>query len=300
MLSRCRLLLVVALMTLGSSVLAQGQSQQAQAGSRPRFDTGINAARDVSINQNLDAALPLEATFRDETGNTVALKQFFGKKPVWIVMPFFKCTGTCPMMVDGMIATMHEPGLGYQIGRDFEIVVISINPRETAEIAAAKKQEYLSKLGLAGADKSFHFLTGEEKDIKAVADVLGYKYVYDARTDQYAHASATFVATPKGHVSRYHFGVSYKPKDVRLSLTEAGQGRIGTVAEKILLFCYHYDPQRNTYGLAVFRIVQVFSALTVLALGSFMVMNFRREAREQQLTRNSGQGAAPTASEREA
>lgn len=294
------LALVAALGVLAPSALAQGQSQQAQPGSSPRFDTGINAARDVAINQNLDASLPLEATFRDELGKTVALKEYFGKKPVWMVLPFFKCTGTCPMMVDGMISVMHEPNLGYQIGRDFEIVVISINPRETPLIAAAKKQEYLSKLGLAGAEKSFHFLTGEEKDIRAVADALGYKYVYDARTDQYAHASATFVITPQGKISRYHFGVSYSPKDVRLSLTEAGQGRIGGVAEKILLFCYHYDPQRNTYGLYAFRLTQILGTLTVLALGSFMIMNFRRDAREQQLTRTSGGDAKIKASDREA
>jgi protein SCO1 len=297
----CRLwALVIAVGALLPAAFGQGQSQQAQAGSRPRFDTGMNAARDVAIDQNLDAALPLEATFRDELGRTVALKEYFGKKPVWMVLPFFKCTGTCPMMVDGMISAMHEPGLGYQIGRDFEIVVISINPRETSQIASAKKQEYISKLGLAGAEKSFHFLTGEEKSIRAVADTLGYKYVYDARTDQYAHASATFVITPQGKVSRYHFGVSYSPKDVRLSLTEAGQGRIGSIAEKILLFCYHYDPQRNAYGLYVFRIVQVLGTLTVLALGSFMIINFRREAREQHLTRTSGGDATTKASDREA
>lgn len=279
----CRglLALVMALGALVPTALAQGLSQQAQNGTRARFDTGINAARDVAINQNLDAALPLETPFRDETGKTVVLKEFFGQKPVWLVLPFYKCTGTCPMMVEGMISTMHEPSLGYQIGRDFEIVVISISPTETAQIAAAKKQEYLSRLGLAGAEKSFHFLTGDEKDIKAVADVLGYKYVFDAKTGQYAHASATFVITPKGRVSRYHFGVSYNPKDVRLSLTEAGQGRIGSVAEKILLFCYHYDPQRNTYGVAIFRLMQVLGVITVLALGSFMVISFRRDAREQ-------------------
>jgi protein SCO1 len=298
---RCGLLtLVLALGVIVPSVFAQGQSQQAQAGSRPRFDTGINAARDVSINQNLDASLPLAASFRDELGRTVTLGEYFGKKPVWMVLPFFKCTGTCPMMVDGMISVMHEPNLGYQIGRDFEIVVISINPRETSQIAAAKKQEYLSKLGLAGAEKSFHFLTGDEKNIKSVADALGYTYVYDPATDQYAHASATFVATPKGKISRYHFGVSYSPKDVRLSFTEAGQGRIGSVAEKILLFCYHYDPQRNTYGLAAFRLTQVLGALTVLGLGSFMIINFRREAREQQLTRISGGDVTNKTSDREA
>lgn len=278
---RGTLTLGAALLALAPSAFGQGQSQQAPFGSRPRFDTGINAARDVSISQNLDAALPLETVFRNETGKIVPLKEYFGTKPVWLVMPFFKCTGTCPMMVEGMISAMHEPGLGYQIGRDFEVVVISINPKETPEIATAKKQEYLSQLGLAGAEKSFHFLTGEEKDIRAVADSLGYKYVYDAKTGQYAHASATFMATPKGRVSRYHFGVSYKAKDVRLSLTEAGQGRIGSVAEKILLFCYHYDPQRNTYGLAVFRLLQVLGTATAIALGSFMVISFRRESREQ-------------------
>lgn len=285
------LVLVLALVALAPSGLAQGLSQQAPNGSRPRFDNGINAARDVAINQKLDTELPLEAVFRDESGKSVRLGDFFGKKPVWMVMPFYKCTGTCPQMVNGMIATMHDPALRYQIGADFEIIVLSINPRETSAIALAKKQQYLSELGLAGAERSFHFLTGEERDIRAVADALGYKYVYDAKRDQYAHASATFVITPKGRVSRYHFGVVYPAKDVRLSLTEAGQGRIGTVAEQILLFCYHYDPERNTYGLAVFRLLQVLGTLTIVLLGSYMYVNFRREAREQQFTRESGLGA---------
>lgn len=282
---------VLALVMLVPSVFAQGASQQAQNGTRARFDTGINAARDVSINQKLDSELPLDATFRDESGKIVRLRDFFGKKPIWMVLPFYKCTGTCPQMVNGMIATMHDPSLKYQIGPDFEIIVLSINPRETASIALAKKQQYLSELGLAGAERSFHFLTGEEKDIRVLADALGYKYVYDAKRDQYAHASATFVITPKGRVSRYHFGVVYPAKDVRLSLTEAGQGRIGTVAEQILLFCYHYDPERNTYGLAVFRLLQVLGTLTVVLLGSYMYVNFRREAREHQSTRESGLGA---------
>lgn len=282
--------LVWALLSLVPAVFAQGMSQQGQNGTRPRFDTGINAAKDVAIDQNLDAMLPLDTVFRDEAGRAVALREFFGKKPVWMVMPFYKCTGTCPQMVNGMIATMHDPNLKYEIGKDFEIVVISINPRETPAIASAKKQQALSELGLAGADRSFHFLTGEEKDIRSVASALGYKYVYDSNRDQYAHGSATFVMTPKGNVSRYHFGVVYPAKDVRLSITEAGQGRIGSVAEKILLFCYHYDPQRNTYGLALFRILQALGTLTVLLLGSFIVMNFRREARENQVTRDPGLG----------
>lgn len=260
-----------------ASALAQGLPQGAQAGGRPQFDSGINAARDVTVTQKLDNRVPLDRTFRDEQGRTVPLRSFFRGKPVWLVMPFYQCKNTCAMMLHGMVEALHDPALKWQVGRDFDIVVISINPKEDAALATATKGRYLSELGIAGAETGWHFLTGAEPDIRAVADAVGYTYVYDAQRDQYAHPSVTMILTPEGKVSRYLFGVVYPGKDAYLAMTEAGKGKIGSPADQFILMCYHYDPTRNTYGLAVFRLLQIFGTATVVLLGSFMVVSLRRE-----------------------
>jgi protein SCO1/2 len=258
---------------------AQGISQGPQPGGRATFDSGINAARDVTVDQRLDNRLPLDSTFRDETGKSVTLGSFFGKRPVWLVMPFYQCKNTCAMMLHGMVEALHDPALKWQVGRDFDIVVISINPKEREALASATKDRYLSELGIPGAEKGWHFLTGEEPQIRMVAAAAGYTYVYDAARDQYAHPTVTMVATPDGRLSRYLFGVVYPGKDVTLAMTEAGKGRVGSVADQLLLMCYHYDPSRNRYGLAVFRLLQVFGTGTVVLLGSFMAISLRNERR---------------------
>lgn len=269
------------LCAVGATVAhGQGLSQGPQAGGVARFDSGINAARDVTVTQKLDASVPLERSFRDEKGAVVSLGSYFGRRPVWLVMPFYQCRNTCAMMLHGMVEALHDPALPWRVGRDFDIVVISINPKEDASLADATKQRYLSELGMPGAETGWHFLTGSEADIRAVADSVGYKYVYDAARDQYAHPSVTMVVTAAGKVSRYLFGVVYPGKDVYLAMTEAGKGRIGGLADQFLLMCYHYDPARNRYGLAVTRLLQVFGSATVLGLGSFMVAALRKERRD--------------------
>ncbi len=259
-----------------TAVFAQGQPVAGVGNEPPRIE-GINAATDVRIDQKLDAQIPLDRSFRDENGQIAPLSKFFGKRPVIMVMPFYKCTGTCVAMLNGVADLVRDPALRFKIGRDFDVVTISINPKETADLAAAKKRSYMSELGMPGADQGWHFLTGEEKDIKAVADAAGYKYKYNVVNDQYAHGSAIWLATPKGKISRYFFGMFYPAKDVRLAMTEAGKGHIGTLADQWLLYCYHYDPQKGKYGLAVFRLLQVFGTATVLLLGMFIVSSLRKE-----------------------
>ena len=193
-------------------------------------------------------------------------------------MPFYKCTGTCVAIQNGVVDLLREPGLRYKVGQDFDVVTISINPRETADVAAQKKRSLMSEVGLPGADQGWHFLTGNEEDIKAVADASGYHFKYDIKTDQYAHASAIWLATAKGKISRYFFGVVYPAKDVRLALTEAGEGKIGTATDQWLLYCYHYNPEQGKYGVAVFRLLQTVGIATVLLLGTFIVTNLRKEA----------------------
>ncbi len=280
--SRCLPAVVAALLwTVSAVVHAQGVSQGPQPGGRPTFESGINAARDVKVDQRLDSRLPLETMFRDEEGGSVKLGSFFGKRPVWLVMPFYQCKNTCAMMLHGIVEAMHDPALKWRVGRDFDVVVISINPKEREALAKATKERYLSELGIPGADKGWHFLTGDESDIRRVANAAGYVYVYDSARDQYAHPTVTMVATPDGRLSRYLFGVVYPGKDVTLAMTEAGKGRIGSVADQLLLMCYHYDPSRNKYGLAVFRLLQVFGTATVLMLGSFMAISLRNERRSR-------------------
>jgi protein SCO1/2 len=264
-----------------TGTLAQGQPAAKAFNQDARFDNGINAATDVRLDQKLDAQLPLDARFRDENGQSVTLGSYFGKKPVLMVMPFYRCTGTCVAMLNGISEALRDPGLRFQVGRDFTIVTISINPKETADLAASKKKTYLSELGIPGADQGWHFLTGDENEIRRVADTAGYKYVYDASRDQYAHASGIWLSTPKGKISRYFYGVVYPTKDLRLALTESGRGKIGTLADQMILFCYHYDPQRNQYGLAVFRLIQVFGTATVLSIALFILGNLRKERQEQ-------------------
>jgi protein SCO1/2 len=260
-----------------------------QAGGRPTFSSGINAARDVTVKQKLDNQIPLDAQFTDESGVVVSLGKFFNKKPIWLVMPFYSCKNTCANMLHGQVESLHDPALKWQVGRDFDIVIVSINPKEDAEVALAAKKRYMSELGIAGAADGWHFLTGKESEIRRLADSLGYVYVYDQRTDQYAHPSVTMVLTPKGKVSRYLFGVVYPGKDVYLALTEAAEGRIGTIADQFLLMCYHYDPARNVYGLRVVTLLKVLGTGTALLLCTFMFQSLRKE-RKSRLTVGSGTG----------
>jgi protein SCO1/2 len=274
---RFRWPVVIGVMLVATAAFAQGQPVAGVGNNnRARFD-GINAATDVRVEQRLDARLPLERPFRDETGQVAPLSKFFGKRPVLMVMPFYKCTGTCVAILNGVADLVRDPGLRFKVGKDFDVVTISINPKETADLAAAKKRGYMSEVGIPGVEQGWHFLTGEEADIKAVADAAGYFYKYNIANDQYAHGSAIWLATPQGKISRYFFGVVYPAKDVRLGLTEAGRGQIGSVADQWLLFCYHYDPQKGKYGLAIFRLMQVLGSATILLLGTFIVTSLRKE-----------------------
>jgi protein SCO1 len=254
---------------------------------------GINAATDVSLDQKLNAPAPLDTLFKDESGRTVRFGEYFGKQPVVLMMPFFKCKGICVMELEGLVRAFNE--LNYKVGKDFQAVIVSINPKEVPEDAADRKAEYLSILKYKGAEKGWHFLTGDEKNIKRLADSIGFRYKYDAKTDQYAHPAGLTVITPSGKISKYMYGVSFSPRDLRLALTEAGENKIGSLVDKFLVFCYDYDPTHGKYGLAVMRIMQTAGIATVLLLGSFMVLMFRLEKRRAlQPLPQPGDKATPT------
>ena len=250
----------------------------------PRDGGDINAARDVKFEQKLDSQITLSNTFRDETGATVELSKYFAKgKPVIVVLPFYKCPGVCSAMLDGVLKTVADPRNKYKIGRDYNVVSVSIAPSETPELAAAKKKEYLSLLGVPGAETGWHFLTGDEANIKKLADEIGYQYKYNPKTDDYAHASGIILATDGGRVSRYFYGVEYPAGQMKLAMTEAGKGKIGTAVDQVILFCYHYDPQKGTYGLAIFRVMQVAGFSTLFLLGLFVIPAFIKDAKAPKL-----------------
>lgn len=240
------------------------------------------AIRDVGWEQKLDSPVPIDLTFRDESGQHVQLRDYFDGKPVILVLAYYRCPMLCNQVLNGLVQSMLD--LPFDAGKDFNVVTVSFDPREQPELAAAKKHHYLERYGRPGAEKGWHFLTGEEPNIKQLADAVGFRYRYDAKREQYAHASGIMLLTPEGRVSRYFFDVRFPPRDLRLGLVEASQNRIGTAADQILLYCFHYDPTEGKYGPAVLNFVRAGGVLTVLAIGIFMYYLWRGERRTAQQT----------------
>ena len=239
--------------------------------------------RGVGIDQNLNAQLPLEATFRDETGAPVRLGNYFQGRPVIVNLVYYQCPMLCNLVLSGMVKTLRR--LDLNPGTDFDMVTISFDPKETPKLAAAKRQSYLTQYNRPGAAGAWHFLTGDEAQIHKVTDAVGFHYQWDDRQQTWAHASGIFVATPDGRMSRYLYGIEYRDRDLRLSLVEASANKIGTLSDQVLLFCYHYDPANGRYGLVIMNIVRLLCTLTALALAAFVILALRRERRGRQTWR---------------
>ena len=239
----------------------------------------------VSIDQKLGSQVPLDLEFRDERGETVRLGDFVRDKPVVLSLVYYRCPGLCTMTLNGM-SRAFKP-LQFSAGREFEVVTVSIDPKETPQLAAAKKEEYLRQYGRDGAETGWHFLTGDEPAIRALADAVGFRYLYDANTDQYAHSAGIMVLTPSGQVARYFYGLEYSSRDLRWGLVEASAGRIGSVADSVNLLCFAYDPASGRYGLAVMRTLRSAALLTVATVGAFVLLMLRRERRAARLKRGA-------------
>src|SRR5687767_8006366 len=194
----------------------------------------------VGIDQKLDAQVALDLPVRDEQGQAVQLSDYFHDQPVVLTLVYYRCPMLCNQVLNGLLKTSQAVPL--EIGKDYRVLSVSIDPRETPEMAAAKKQQYVSRYRREGAQEGWHFLTGDEAAITALAECVGYRYQYDERTGQYAHGSGILVVTPQGRISRYLYGIDYHPTDFRLALVESGEGKIGSAVEQFLLLCYHYDP----------------------------------------------------------
>ncbi|HTD56532.1 MAG TPA: SCO family protein [Silvibacterium sp.] len=233
----------------------------------------------VKVTQRLNAQVPLDAEFRDETGRTVKLGDYFGKKPVVLSLVYFQCKMVCPEEINGLVSALEM--VKFVPGRDFDVVFVSFDPLETPEIAAREKAVYLKRYGHPETANGWHFLTGNQPAINAVASAVGFQYARvpgpDGKMDQFAHASAIEILTAEGKVAQYYLGVEYPPNDLRLGLVEASAGKIGSPVDAILTYCYRYDPQLNRHSLVIARVVQLGCLVTVFGLGGYMTMMFRRD-----------------------
>jgi protein SCO1/2 len=271
--------LAVAGALLAAAVLVSISPSAAQLGDpmSPTQNIGVRPEllKDVGIDQKLNDTIPLNLTFRDERGNTVELAQYFGSKPVILSLVYYSCPMLCTQILNGLDRSLKN--IPMTIGTDFNVVTVSIDPTERPVLADAKHELYVGMYGRPGAAEGWHFLTGDEPQIKRLADAVGFRYAYDSDSKMYAHASAIMVLTPEGKISRYFYGVSYPERDLRLGLVDASEGKIGSPVDAVLLFCYHYDPHTGKYGLLISRVIQLAGALTVLFGGIALVILFRGE-----------------------
>ena len=242
----------------------------------------------VGIDQKLNAQVPLDAVFRDELGRQVKLRDYFGKRPVVLSLVYYECPMLCTQVLNGAVAAFKV--LNFSVGDEYEVVTLSFNPKETPAMASAKKQTYLAKYGRPAGANGWHFLTGEQPAIDALASSVGFRYVFDKSSQQYVHASALMVLTPDGRVSKYFYGIDYPPKDLRLGLIEASGGKIGTPVDQVLLYCYHYDPHSGKYSMVVMNVLRLAGLLTVALIGGFIVTMWSVDRRK---TKNAAALAPP-------
>jgi protein SCO1/2 len=259
--------------TLLGSVIASGQGMGPPAVTRATPPPQI--LNNIEIEQKLNSPVPLGLAFRDENGQAVKLGDYFGKKPVVLALVYYDCPMLCTEVLNGMVSAFSV--LKFDIGKEFEVVTVSFDPREKPELARAKKTTYLRRYGRPGAEQGWHFLTGEQPAIAALTKAVGFHYQWDTETQQFAHATALMVLTPQGRIAQYYYGVEYSPKDLRLGMVEASQGHIGTMVDQVLLYCYHYDPRTGKYGAIVSRVLQIAGVITILLLGGFLIAMFKLE-----------------------
>ena len=231
--------------------------------------------QNVGIEQHLDAQVPADLPFVDDTGHSVKLGDYFGTKPLILNLVYYNCTMLCGEALAGLSGSMKM--VKFDVGDEFDVITVSFNPQETPEIAAAKKQEYLKRYGRPNAANGWHFLTGSAESINALTKAVGFQYQYDPKINQYAHATAIMVLTPQGRISRYFYGVDYPPKDLRMGLVEASQNKIGNAVDQVLLYCYHYDPATGKYGAIVNNILRLGAGLTIVILAALLFILFRLE-----------------------
>ncbi len=289
------LALLVAAPDVGAQRWLQPVTTPIQAGLPP-------ALREIGWEQRLGERVPLDIPLRDETGRAVKLGDYFGRRPVVLALVYYECPMLCTLTLNGLTSAMSV--LRFDLGREYEVVTVSFEPKETPALAAAKKAAYVKRYKRPGAEAAWHFLTGDQEAIQRLTQTTGFRYKWDAATRQYAHPSGVVVLTPDGRLARYLYGIEYAPKDLRFALVEAAEGRIGTPVDSLALYCYQYDPATGSYGAAVMRLLRAGAVLTLFGLCAFWAAMWRRERGlhaglaahgpvQASVTRDSGGGSPP-------
>src|SRR3954467_13995444 len=260
------------LMTASVCVRAQGLAPD-DAGDPAQAKPGL--LKKVSIEQHLNQQVPLDLKFRDETGREVALGEFFGHRPVILALVYYECPMLCTQVLNGMVSALGV--LNFDAGREFDVVAVSINPRETPGLAAQKKQAYVDRYKRPQTAAGWHFLTGKEENIQRLAASVGFRYAFDERIQNYAHGAGIEVVTPRGVLSKYFYGIEFSPRDLKFGLMEASEEHIGSPIDDVLLLCYHYDPATGRYGAATLEAVRIGAVATVLAFLTFLFVSLRKE-----------------------
>ncbi|MBL8139674.1 MAG: SCO family protein [Acidobacteria bacterium] len=243
--------------------------------------TQSNLLKEIQFEQRLDAQVPLDLLFRDETGRAVALKDVFGPRPVILALVYYECPMLCSQVLSGLTSALDV--LDFNVGTEFDVVAISFNPKEGPGLAQGKKQSTIERYRRPGTERGWHFLTGPPESIAQLTQAVGFKYAWDETTKQYAHAAGVVVLTPGGKVSKYFYGIEYAPRDLKFGLMQAADGKIGSPAEKLLLYCYHYDPATGTYGLVAMTAVRIAGGLTILGMAAFWFVMWRRSRKAPRL-----------------
>jgi len=266
--------IAAAALLLGSLFFGAATEAQFQYPTQ-NIDVRPELLKDVGIDQKLNDSVPLDLTFRDEAGQTVKLEQFFADKPVVLSLVYYNCPMLCTQVLNGMERSLKDVPM--DIGKQFSVVTVSIDSTERPALAAAKRALYTGLYGRPGATQGWHFLTGDEPQIKQLANAVGFRYAYDPQSKQFAHASAIMILTPQGKISRYLYGIQYATRDLRLGLVEASEGKIGTPVDQILLFCYHYDAATGKYSLLISRVLKAAGIFTILVIGIGIFLLARSE-----------------------
>jgi len=267
-------LLLAAAVALLSAASAPAQKWTGMQGAAP---VPPPPTKEVGFDQKLGGQLPLDLVFRDEAGKDVKLSAYFGKKPVILHLMYFECPMLCGMAIEGLLRSLRA--LSFDVGKEFDVVTVSFDPREGPDLAKGKKANVVETYARPGAAAGWHFLTGSEASIRALTKAVGFRYVWDAEQKQFAHATGVVLLTPGGKISRYFFGIEYSTKDLRLGLIDSGTEKIGSLTDQLLLMCYHYDPRVGRYTPAITRLLKAGAALTVIGLAAFIATMLRRERR---------------------